>query len=87
MVDAQTISILFAGLSIAASIVYYASVLQNSNKARQAQVYVQIYDKFSSPDFMENYFMAMAREWKDYDDYTEKYASLRFTNPGCWCLL
>jgi predicted small secreted protein len=28
------ISIIFAGLSIAASVVYYASVLQNANKAR-----------------------------------------------------
>jgi hypothetical protein len=30
---------------------------------------------------MENYFKAMAREWKDYDDYTEKCGSQRFTNP------
>ncbi len=44
MVDVQTISILFAGLSIAASILYYASVLQNANKTRKAQLFLSIYN-------------------------------------------
>jgi hypothetical protein len=35
------ISIIFAGLSIAASIVYYASVLRNANIARQRELITQ----------------------------------------------
>jgi hypothetical protein len=81
MVTLEQIIYIVPILALTASILYYALVLRNSNKARQAQIYVQMYDKFSSPEFMENYFIAMAREWEDYDDYTEKYASQRYTNP------
>ncbi len=38
MVDTQTVSILFAGMSIAASILYYAQVLRNTGKARQREL-------------------------------------------------
>jgi hypothetical protein len=81
MVTMESVLDVVPAVSVAIALVYYGLQLRNQNKARQAQVYVQIYDKFSSPDFMERYFTAMAREWEDYDDYIEKYGSKRFTNP------
>ena len=59
--DAQTISILLAGLSIAASIVYYASVLRNANKTqqvqletRQAQLFLNIFNVYASKQFQKD---------------------------------
>ena len=82
MVDMQTISILFAGLSIAASIVYYASVLRNANKSqqqaletRQAQLFMQSYRETSTPELQTIAFNIMRWEWSDYADFTEKYVN------------
>jgi len=80
MVDAQTISIVFAGLSIAASIAYYASVLRNANKTqqqaletRQAQLFMQSYRETSTAELQTLAFKIMKWEWTDYADFKEKY--------------
>jgi hypothetical protein len=67
------ISIIFAGLSIAASIVYYASVLRNANNARQRELIYQKYQSYSleyAKTFQE---VSLMRDWKDYDEFEEKY--------------
>jgi len=73
------ISIIFAGLSIAASIVYYASVLRNANKTqqmqletRQAQLYMQLFKEIYTPDFWKLYLELATLEWEDYEDFTSK---------------
>ncbi len=55
------------------AIIYYTLNLRNATTARQAQVYAQIWDKFSSPEFFERFWETIDREWTDYDDYMEKY--------------
>jgi len=80
MVDYSTLSIVLTGLGIMGAIVYYTLNLRNATTARQAQVYAQIWDKFSSPEYLERYFETMDREWTDWDDYVEKYGSLRYSN-------
>ena len=82
MVDAQGISIIFAGLSIAASIVYYASVLRNANKTqqtqletRQAQLFMQIFNQWNTTEFGLQYQRCMNWEWTDVDDFYTKYWS------------
>ena len=79
--DAQTISILLAGLSIAASIVYYASVLRNANKTqqvqletRQAQLFLNIFNVYASKQFQKDREELMLLwKWADYDDFFGKY--------------
>jgi hypothetical protein len=60
MVDAQTVSIVFAGLSIGVAALRYAFTLRRAEKdrqttleTRQAQLFMQLYDKFSQPHFNE----------------------------------
>lgn len=82
MVDAQTISILFAGLSIAASIVYYTSILRNTNKARLREVIFQrgqIYNSYYSEAFAEARNMT---DWDTVEEFHEKYG--RISNPKKW---
>ena len=81
MVDAQTISIVFAGLSITASIAYYASVLRNANKTqqqaletRQAQLFMQLYNQFRDKEFQRDISSIYnIWEWTDYNDFEDKY--------------
>ena len=75
MVDAQTISILLAGLSIAASIVYYASELRNANKTREAQLFMQSYKETSTPELQQRAFELLSWEWQDFEDFNTKYWS------------
>jgi len=81
MVDVD-ISIIFAGLSIAASIAYYASVLRNANKTqemqletRQAQLFMQIYERFNDLGRAEIITEVLSYEWRDNDDFWERYSS------------
>ena len=82
MVDAQTVSILFAGLSIAASIIYYASVLGNANKTRQTQMLMELYSAYRDPEFAKAWGEIMVQEYTDFDDYWQKYGS--DTNREIW---
>jgi hypothetical protein len=73
MVDAQTLSIVFAGLSIAASILYYANVLRNANNARQRELIFQKYQSYSIEYAKTFHEVSLMRDWKDYDEFEEKY--------------
>jgi hypothetical protein len=81
------ISIVFAGLSIAASILYYASVLQNANKTqqmqaetRQAQLFMNIYNTFASKEYQrDREQMMVVWDWDGFDDFFAKYGPV--VNP------
>ena len=81
MVDID-ISVIFAGLSIAASIVYYASVLRNQNKTQQLQletrklqIVKEIWDWISDEEGYTQFFQIMTLTWTDYDDFQLQYGS------------
>jgi len=68
-------------------ITYYLMILRNQQKnqemqleTRQAQLFMQIYNRFIEVEFRENFNEVLSREWIDYDDYNKKYG--RFTNPS-----
>jgi hypothetical protein len=82
MVDID-LSVIFAGLSIAASIVYYASVLRNANESqkiqqdtRNAQIFMQFVDKIHNPDLLSTYVRMLRWEWEDFEDFERKYGSV-----------
>jgi hypothetical protein len=93
------ISIIFAGLSIAASIIYYASIIRNANKTqqmqletRQAQLFMETYRDFKRKEVQGDFMYALNVEWEDYEDYKRKYLSpeniekgLRIGNFGSIC--
>ena len=81
MVDAQTISIIFAGASIGVAALYYTLTLRNTQRAqqlqletRQAQLFMQAYNRFTEKEFQKSWFeMVIQWEWDDYDDFMAKY--------------
>ena len=81
MVDVD-LSIVFAGLSIAASIVYYASVLRNANKTQQmqletrkVQLFMQLYQQLTSEETLKASMELMTLDIQDNDEYLKKYDS------------
>ena len=51
MVDVQTLSIVFAGLSIGLAAIYYMMTLRNQDRTRQTQLFMQIYDRYMDKEF------------------------------------
>jgi len=89
MVDAQTVSIVFAGLSIGIAAIYYTMTLRNSQRAqqlqletRQVQLFAQLNDKTSTPQYLNNLKEVLSWTWDDFDDFLEKYGMEK--NPDDW---
>lgn len=96
MVSVETISIVFTGISISVAAFYYMNVLRNAQstrelslrsqdqalETRQAQMFMQIFDKFHDPGFFEKYTQVLSWKWTDYDDFIEKYGPTN--NPDAW---
>ena len=72
----ESIPYVLTGIGIIVSILYYTNVLGNANKTqqmqletRQAQLFMQIYDKWTDPEFNEMVNEVIHKEWKDYDEW------------------
>jgi hypothetical protein len=88
MVDAQTVSIIFAGLSIGVAAIYYALTLRNTRKnqelqleTRQAQLFMEVYKEFSSPSFLLRFQDIRNNIVRDIDKYREEFGDLQRTDP------
>ena len=68
MASFEFLAIILTGLGLTASISYYAMVLRNQNKTRQAQLFMQIYSVFASDDFFERGGTVMSTEFEDAND-------------------
>ncbi len=70
-------------LSLTAGVIYYIMTLRNTRKnqqmqleTRQAQLFINIYNVYSSKQFQKGREELMhLREWTDYDDFFAKYGS------------
>ena len=80
MIDAQAISIVFAGISIGLAAIYYAMNIRSQKETRQAQLFMPIFSKFYDKEFMKDFNdITLNWEWKDFDDFMEKYGPME--NP------
>jgi len=85
MVDYQALSIIFAGLSIAASIMYYASVLRNQNKTRQTQLFMNLYEVYRSIEFRRQWYSTSSWTWNSHEEFLSKYGGEN--NPEAFSVL
>ena len=76
MVSLEIIGLIFTGLSISISIIYYASVLRNQNKTRQAQFFKQFSDRLHEPKTLSLWVQMTRWEWEDFEDFERKYGSI-----------
>jgi hypothetical protein len=78
----ETLAFILTGLSIAASMFYYANVLQNQNKARNREVLFQrlsIYTHDYTRAFAE---LRKQKDWKTPEEWYNKYGP--DANPEAW---
>ena len=83
MASFEFLALIFTGLGLTASIVYYASILRNANntqqmqlETRQAQLFMQSYRETSTVEIQNLCFELMAWEWKDFEDFNTKYLAI-----------
>ena len=72
MVDYQTLSILFTGLSISLAAFYYISILRSSKEAKQRE---QMYLRFQYNDlqYMEAYTYVMSKNWTNTEEFRQHF--------------
>jgi hypothetical protein len=73
MIEIQNLPVVLTGLGLIVAIMYYTLTLRNSTRTRQAQLFMQIYDKFSSPAFVDAFyrFQETREQVQTVDDYYE----------------
>ena len=74
MVDYQTISIIFAGLSIGIASLYYIINIRHQRETREASLFNSVYESMLSPEiFRISWELLLDWYYTDYDDFMEKY--------------
>jgi hypothetical protein len=73
MVQIENLPLVLTGLGLTASILYYTMVLRSQNRTRQAQLYMQIWNRFSSEEGQRRALDVVSQEWTDFDDFREKH--------------
>ena len=68
----EYLPLVLTGIGIIASILYYASVLRNANKTRQAQLFMDLYRTYRDPEFRRQYYEILGQKWVDFEDFWEK---------------
>jgi hypothetical protein len=73
VVDIQTVSIAIASASIVVAVIYYILQIQHQKKMRQTDLLVQMQKASSTKEMVEAMMKYLSTEYKDYDDFVEKY--------------
>ena len=74
MVDAQTISIIFAGVSIGLAAIYYMMTLRNQDRTRQTQLFMSLFETYMEESYqISEATMLNDWQWNDFEDFMEKY--------------
>jgi hypothetical protein len=98
MIDAQTISIIFAGLSIGIAAIRFTLTLQNTQRnqeltrkaqeqaveTRQAQLFMNIYERFTDKGFWDMVNEIREFEYEDVDDFEKKYG--QYEKNKAWAI-
>lgn len=78
MVNAETVSIIFAGLSIGLAAIYYMMTLRNAQRSqqlqletRQAQLFMDIYIHLATEEASKADYDLFHLEFRDVDDWNE----------------
>ncbi len=83
MVDADTISIVIAATSIVIATAYYITIVRNTNRTRQAQLFMQFHSKGMNKELIRDITeINVSWTWKDVDEFFHKYGPE--TNLDAW---
>ena len=78
MASFEFLAVILTGLGLTASLFYYARVLENANKTREMQLFMQMYNILHTRESLQN-MIELANIKVDEDEYRQKYDS--YVNP------
>jgi hypothetical protein len=73
MVDVQTIGVLVTAASVSIAAIYYMLTLRNTIDNRKAQLLIECNRIMNSKEFVLDLHETLNYEWKDFDDFWQKY--------------
>jgi len=73
MVDVQTVSIAIASAGVFLAAIYYIFQIRHQTKLRQMDLFMRLYSAFTSKELTEAGLMIGSLEYKNYNDFVEKY--------------
>ena len=87
--DVQTVSIVIAAVSVVIGVINSIMSNQKADQqrqteidTRQAELFMRLYDRYSSIEFRDTITKMMQWTWTDYDDFVNKYGKV--VNPDAW---
>ena len=80
----QMVRDLVAIFGVIAGLSYYVMTVRNQNKARQAQLLMNLYESYRSTESRRQSLEIQSWEWKDPNEFFEKYG--QEVNPDAWAL-
>jgi hypothetical protein len=81
LVDIQTISIAIASAGVFAAAIYYIIQIRHQTKTRNTDMVMRLYTHSGSKEVVEAMHKLFSTEFKDYDDFTERYSPLMGEDP------
>jgi hypothetical protein len=60
-------------IALIVGIVYYITIMRNNQRSRRTEMFMQLYHSTYNPENMQRFWQLMALDWKDYDDFMERY--------------
>jgi hypothetical protein len=76
VVDIQTVSIAIASAGVFAAAIYYILQIRHQTRIRKTDILMRLHLASSTRDFIEAALRIRTSNYKDYDDFVEKYGSL-----------
>ena len=71
MVEVETIGVLVAAASVVIGLVYYIFTTRITLQTRQAQLFMQLYNKWQDKEFNKSKYLVMTYPLNSYEDYEE----------------
>ena len=81
MVDVQTLSIAIASAGVFVAAIYYILQLRNQTRMRQSDLLMRMHLAFSSKEYCDAATKMMSTNYKDYDEFVEKYGRVFAEGP------
>jgi hypothetical protein len=86
LVDVQTLGVVVTTVSVTVAAIYYMMTLRaqqmnmkNTLETRQAQMLMNLYERWNEPTFQNTWLETVYWEYSDYEDFQRKYG--RTSNP------
>ena len=75
MIDIQSILTYLGLVSIPVGVIYHILTLRNQNRTRQAQLFMQLFDKYREKERWRDGWELLQMEWTDVNDFFNRYDS------------